>query len=133
MVKYSAASLSHTFSALADPTRRWILEQLGRKDYTVSELAAPLRMSLPAVSKHLKILENAGLLTRTRKGRQHQLRARQEALSDAASWIAKQKQFWDGSFDRLDVFLESSQQNNSSEKSSDTKPNHSKQTYRNDP
>src|SRR2546430_3021321 len=98
--------LSTTFSALADPTRRAILARLTAGEATVTELAAPFEMSLPAVSKHLKVLERAGLIAR---GRERQWRpARLEAgpLREVAEWAERYREFWEESYDRLDEYLE---------------------------
>src|SRR5213592_4910154 len=98
--------LSITFSALADPTRRAILARLSAGEASVTELAQPFAMSLPAVSKHLKVLERAGLIAR---GRERQWRpARLEAgpLKEADEWIERYRQFWEESYDRLDEYLE---------------------------
>ena len=98
--------LSSTFAALADPTRRAILARLVEGEATVTELAAPFAMSLPAVSKHLKVLERAGLIAR---GRERQWRpARLEAgpLKDVSEWIEGYRRFWEESYDRLDEYLE---------------------------
>src|SRR5213594_2614863 len=98
--------LDRTFGALADPTRRAILARLASGHATVTELAEPFAMSLPAVSKHLKVLERAGLIAR---GRERQWRpARLEAgpLREADEWIERYRQFWEESYDRLDEYLE---------------------------
>lgn len=100
--------LSQTFSALADPTRRAILAQLSRGDATVSELAQPFLndMSLPAVTKHLKVLENAGLITKTREAQSRPCKLNGEALKVAADWVEQYRIFWEQSFDRLDIYLQ---------------------------
>ncbi|MEM7145937.1 MAG: metalloregulator ArsR/SmtB family transcription factor [Verrucomicrobiota bacterium] len=98
--------LTATFSALADPTRRAILERLSKGEATVTELAEPLHMSLPAVSKHLKVLERAGLLQRRRDGRQHIMNFDGSKLRDAADWIERYRRFWEGNFDRLAQYLD---------------------------
>lgn len=100
--------LSQTFSALADPTRRAILAQLSRGDATVSELAQPFlnEMSLPAVTKHLKVLENAGLITKTREAQSRPCKLNGEALKVAADWVEQYRIFWEQSFDRLDIYLQ---------------------------
>ena|SRR5437870_9644521 len=98
--------LNRTFAALADPTRRAILARLAGGEASVTELAAPFEMSLPAVSKHLKVLERAGLIAR---GRERQWRpARLEAgpLREVAEWTAAYRRFWEESYDRLDEYLE---------------------------
>jgi DNA-binding transcriptional ArsR family regulator len=100
-----ADDLSITFAALADPTRRAILSRLKQGDATVNELARPFTISLQAVSKHLKVLEKAGLIAR---GRDRQLRPSKiqgEALGQAAGWLEDYRSFWDESFDRLEEHL----------------------------
>ncbi|MCB1094190.1 MAG: metalloregulator ArsR/SmtB family transcription factor [Verrucomicrobiales bacterium] len=109
MVKYDDSDLDHVFRALADPTRRRIVAALGSGERSVGELAEPLAMSLPAVSKHLGVLERAGLLKRRRDGRTHHLRVDPAALSPAADWIETQRRFWEGSFDQLATYLESAE------------------------
>ncbi len=102
----SADALSATFFALADPTRRAILARLARGAATVKELSAPFRMSGPAVSKHLRVLERAGLI---RRGREAQWRPRTlqaGPLKDVAEWAAGFRQFWDASYARLDTYLD---------------------------
>jgi len=106
MVKYSPASLDRTFAALADPTRRRILAHLARGDQRVTHLARPHRMSLPAVSKHLRVLEKAGLLRRRRYGRVHQMQLEAGPLKKAAQWVEEYRKFWEGSLDRLAAYLE---------------------------
>ena len=106
MVKYSTPSLDRTFAALADPTRRRILAHLARGDQSVTRLARPYHMSLPAVSKHLRVLEKAGLIRRRRYGRVHQLKLEAEPLKRAAEWVEKYRHFWEGSLDRLAAYLE---------------------------
>lgn len=98
-------SLDLVFSALADATRRSILQRLRDREATVTELAEPLEMSLPAVSKHLRVLEDAGLLDRRIQGRSHFLRVNTEPLNRAVEWIEHHRQFWEGSFDRLEKLL----------------------------
>ena len=106
MVKYSSSRLDQTFAALADPTRRRMLEQLARGERCVTDLARPHSMSLPAVSKHLRVLEKAGLLRRRRYGRVHQLRLEAKPLKQAALWVEEYRKFWEESFDRLAAYLE---------------------------
>jgi DNA-binding transcriptional ArsR family regulator len=106
MVKYSAKSLNRTFAALADPTRRRILAHLARGDRRVTDLARPYAMSLPAVSKHLRVLEKAGLIRRRRYGRTHQLKLEAQPLKRAAQWVEEYRRFWEGSLDRLAKYLE---------------------------
>lgn len=98
--------LDEAFFALCDPTRRRILEHLGAREAMVGELAEPHDMSLPAVSKHLRVLENAGLLKRRIEGRQHFLRVNPEPLQHMRQWIERQRIFWEGSFDKLAAHLE---------------------------
>jgi len=98
--------LSSTFSALADPTRRAILARLALGETSVNELAEPFEMSLPAVSKHLKVLEGAGLITRGRNAQWRPCKLEAAPLKDAAGWIDFYRKFWEASFDRLDAYLE---------------------------
>jgi DNA-binding transcriptional ArsR family regulator len=106
MVKYSAATLNRTFAALADPTRRRILSHLARGNHRVTHLARHHDMSLPAVSKHLRVLEKAGLLRRRRYGRVHEMELEAKPLKQAAAWVEEYRKFWEGSLDRLADFLE---------------------------
>jgi len=106
MVNYSAAPLDATFGALADPTRRAILARLARGEAMVTELAAPFAMSLPAISKHLRVLESAGLLHREIDGRIHRCRLAADPMKDAAGWIERYRAFWDTQFDALEKYLE---------------------------
>ena len=99
-------TLSTTFSALADPTRRAILGRLSLGQATVTELARPFDISLPAISKHLKVLERAGLIARDRKAQWRPCRLDAEPLKAAADYIADYRKFWEESFDRLDALLE---------------------------
>jgi DNA-binding transcriptional ArsR family regulator len=108
MVKRPPASLDAVFSALADPTRREILARLSEGEASVSELAEPFEMSLPAVSKHLGVLEDAGLLTREKEGRVRHCRLITEPMQDALEWIARYGRFWEAQFDSLDQFLSDS-------------------------
>jgi DNA-binding transcriptional ArsR family regulator len=97
--------LSITFSALADPTRRAILARLISGEVSVTELAEPFAMSLPAISKHLKVLEHAGLITRSREAQWRPCRLEAGPLKDAADWLEHYRRFWEESFDRLDDYL----------------------------
>jgi DNA-binding transcriptional ArsR family regulator len=106
MVKYSASDLNRTFAALADPTRRRILAHLARGNHRVTHLARPHAMSLPAVSKHLRVLEKAGLLRRRRYGRVHEIELDAGPLRQAAQWVEDYRKFWEGSLDRLAEYLE---------------------------
>jgi DNA-binding transcriptional ArsR family regulator len=101
----SPDSLSTTFSALADPTRRAILARLISGEASVTELAQPFEMSLPAISKHLKVLERAGLITRGREAQWRPCRLQAAPLKDAADWLQHYRRFWEESFDRLDDYL----------------------------
>jgi DNA-binding transcriptional ArsR family regulator len=106
MVKYSSRTLDRTFAALADPTRRQILAHLASGNSRVTDLARPHDMSLPAVSKHLRVLENAGLLRRRRYGRVHEIQLNAEPLKKAAHWVDEYRKFWEESLDRLAAYLE---------------------------
>ena len=106
MVKYPSATLNRTFAALADPTRRRILAHLSRGDRCVTDLARPHAMSLPAISKHLRVLEKAGLLRRRRYGRIHEIQLEAKPLKQAAQWVEEYRKFWEGSLDRLADYLE---------------------------
>ena len=97
--------LSTTFAALADPTRRAILARLAKGEATVSQLAEPFPMTLQAVSKHLKVLERAGLIARGRTAQLRPSRLQGDALREAADWLAAYRGFWEGSMDRLDEHL----------------------------
>jgi DNA-binding transcriptional ArsR family regulator len=105
MVKCSSRLLDETFAALADPTRRRILADLAGGDRCVTDLARPYAMSLPAVSKHLRVLERAGLIRRRRCGRLHSLKLEAGPMKQAAGWIEEYRKFWEGSLDRLDDYL----------------------------
>jgi DNA-binding transcriptional ArsR family regulator len=98
-------ALSDTFSALADPTRRAILGRLALGEASVTDLAQPFAMSLPAISKHLKVLERAQLITRGRDAQFRPCRLEAAPLKDAAAWIDHYRQFWEAGFDRLDSYL----------------------------
>jgi DNA-binding transcriptional ArsR family regulator len=104
MVK-SQERLNGTFAALADPTRRAILVELAEGERSVSELAEPFDMSLPAISKHLGVLEGAGLITRERQGRVRHCRLEPKPLAGALEWIAQYGRFWEDSFDSLERLL----------------------------
>ena len=100
-----ADQLSTTFAALADPTRRAILARLSGGEATVTELAAPFAMSLPAISKHLKVLQRAGLIEQGRQAQWRPCRLRAEQLRDVSDWIGQYKRHWEDSFERLDAYL----------------------------
>ena len=101
-----AAGLDATFAALADPTRRAILARLEGGEATVTELAAPFAMSQPAITKHLKVLERAGLISRGRDAQRRPCRLRAEPIKGVAEWAEGYRQFWEQSYDRLDEYLE---------------------------
>ena len=106
-VKLNAQALDLTFAALGDPTRRAILTRLADGDASVGELAAPFSMSLPAISKHLRVLRRAGLVTQQRDGRVRRCQLTPGPLRDAAKWIEHYRRFWKSQFDALEQFLES--------------------------
>lgn len=103
-------TLSATFSALADPTRRAILARLSKGETSVTELAQPFQMSLPGISKHLKVLERAGLISRGRDAQWRPCQLQAGPLKDAADWIGTYQQFWEERLDRLDDYLKDLQQ-----------------------
>ncbi|MBD2677657.1 MULTISPECIES: helix-turn-helix transcriptional regulator [Nostoc] len=115
----SSDRLSLTFAALADPTRRAILAHLAKGEASVTELAQPFDMSLPAISKHLKVLERAGLIARSREAQWRPCRLEAQALKDVADWIEQYSQFWEQNLDRLDEYLQELQ---AEEKKSDREP-----------
>ena len=98
-------NLDATFSALADPTRRAILARLALGETSVTDLAKPFEMSMPAVSKHLKVLENAGLITRSREAQWRPCRIEPRALKEVDEWLERYRRFFEGSLDRLDDYL----------------------------
>jgi DNA-binding transcriptional ArsR family regulator len=107
MVKYQEAALDRTFAALADPTRRALLTQLDRRDdVSVSELARPFPVSLPAIMKHLDVLSDAGLITRTKTGRTVSCRLAGGPMQEAVDWLNRYQRFWSERLDRLAAFLE---------------------------
>jgi DNA-binding transcriptional ArsR family regulator len=113
MVKYRASHLDVTFAALSDPIRRGMLERLARGEASAGDLAKPYNVSLPAISRHLRVLENAGLLARRKTGRVHRCRLNPSPMRDAAQWIARYQQFWEHQFDALAKFLEENQEESS--------------------
>ena len=98
--------LDATFAALADPTRRAILARLASGEASVNDLARPFRISQPAVSRHLKVLERAGLISRSRDAQRRPCRIRAQPLAEASAWIENYRRFWEGNFRRLDALLE---------------------------
>lgn len=105
-MKHLDDPLSATLSALADPTRRAILARLSEGAATVNEIAAPFAMSLPSVSRHLKVLESAGLISRGRAAQWRPCRLEAGPLRDVDGWLGKYRRFWEGSFERMDAYLE---------------------------
>jgi len=105
MVNYSE-QLDLTFAAISDPTRRSILSQLAQGEAAIMDLASPYSMSLPAISKHIRVLEKAGLLTRTKKGRVNYCYLNANPLKDAGKWLVFYRRFWDTKLDALEKFLE---------------------------
>src|SRR3954451_6248973 len=100
------ASLDATFAALADPTRRAILARLAKGEATVTELVAPFKLSQPAISKHLKVLERAGLISRGRDAQKRPCRIGAEPLAEANRWLEDYRKIWEANFDRLDALLD---------------------------
>jgi DNA-binding transcriptional ArsR family regulator len=119
-------SISSTFSALADPTRRAILARLALGEMSVTELAEPFEMSMPAVSKHLRVLEKAGLITQGREAQWRPRRLTAEPLREAAQWLDEYKKFWEQSFDRLDEYLKTLQAEGKETKRHQTKSGQTK-------
>jgi len=108
-------TLSQTFAALADPTRRAILARLADGSASVKEIAAPFDMSGPAVSKHLRVLERAGLIARDKKAQWRPRRLKAAPLKDVAEWAEKYRKFWDASYSKLDDYLETMQRQETSD------------------
>ena len=106
MVEYNSRLLNRTFAALADPTRRRILAQLARGEECVTELARPHAMSLAAVSKHLIVLEKAGLVKRRRDGRVHSLALEAKPMQAAQAWLDRYRKFWEGNLDQFEQYLD---------------------------
>ncbi len=106
MVTATDERLDRTFAALADPTRRAILARLAKGEASVTELAEPFEMSLPAVSKHLKVLEHAGLIARGRERQWRPARLEPEPLKEVADWAERYRRFWEERYDRLEEYLE---------------------------
>ena len=106
MVEYGSRLLDRTFGALADPTRRRILAHLAKGDECVTDLARPHAMSLAAVSKHLIVLEKAGLVKRHRQGRVHSLALEAKPMQEAQAWIGRYRKFWEGNLDQFEKYLD---------------------------
>lgn len=104
-VQQKPDALTATFAALADPTRRAILARLSQGEASVKELAEPFAMSAPAVTKHLKVLQRAGLITQGRQAQWRPCRLRAQPLREVADWISQYREFWEGSLDRLEIYL----------------------------
>jgi len=104
-----ADRLSATLAALADPTRRAILKKLSRGEKSVTQLAAPFQLTMPAISKHLKVLERAGLIVRGRDAQRRPCRLQAAPLRDVSDWVASYRQFWDSRLDRLEAYLQKAQ------------------------
>jgi DNA-binding transcriptional ArsR family regulator len=116
-----SADLSTIFAALADPTRRAILARLARGEAPVKDLAEPFELSGPAITKHLKVLEHAGLISRSREGQQRPCRLEPQALEPAADWIEQYRAMWEEQLDRLDAYLKSVAPQQRSDNVSETK------------
>jgi DNA-binding transcriptional ArsR family regulator len=104
--RFPKARLDATFAALADPTRRALLSRLASGEASVSELARPFKMTQPAISKHLKVLERAGLITRGRDAQRRPCRLEAKPLAEATQWLERYREFWEGVYQRLDALLE---------------------------
>ncbi len=111
----TAAQLDEVFGALADPTRRAILARLTQGDASVAELAAPFSVSQPAISRHLKVLERAGLISRRRKATARLSHLEAEPLREATAWLADYREYWEESYERLDALLAALQESNRSD------------------
>jgi DNA-binding transcriptional ArsR family regulator len=122
MVNYRSGSLDEVFAALADPIRRGIVARLARGEASVGDLAAPYRVSAPAISRHLRVLENAGLLERHKRGRVHHCRLRPQPMSAAAEWIEQCREFWESRFDALEKYLQQTQSQTPKESASWPQP-----------
>ena len=117
----TADLLSATFSALADPTRRAILARLALGELSVGELARPFKISGPAITRHLRVLEHVGLISRSRRAQWRPCRLEAKPLQDISTWVEEYRRFWDDSFDRLDHYLAEVQKQNKKKKSAHTK------------
>jgi DNA-binding transcriptional ArsR family regulator len=125
-------TLDAAFSALSDPTRRAIVARLAKSSATAGELAAPFDMSLPAISKHLRVLEGAGLLARQVEGRTHRMTLRPETLKAANDWLAFHLKFWEMRLDALGRFLEETKHEEADHKRPNTKKQNTRSNYGND-
>lgn len=122
----AAPAIDLTFAALGDPTRRAIVERLAAGDATVLELAAPFEISLPAISRHLKVLEEAGLITRERDAQRRPCRLRPEALREVMAWAEHTRRAWEERFDRLDEYLREVQAAQAAEQAEQNEPREEK-------
>ena len=122
MVKYQASGIDRTFAALADPTRRAILARLALGETSVSELAEPFDISLPAVSRHLKVLEHAGLIARGREAQWRPCRIELNALKGVDDWLEEYRRLWEQRLDRLEDYLRTLQSQSSQDKTPAKKP-----------
>ncbi|OGT81549.1 MAG: hypothetical protein A3H91_10780 [Gammaproteobacteria bacterium RIFCSPLOWO2_02_FULL_61_13] len=105
MVNYNQHQLDLVFGALAHPIRRGILARLSTGEATIAELARPFKVSAPAITRHMRILEEAGLLSRTRQGREHHCRMEQQRLQEAGAWMERNRKFWNERLDALERYL----------------------------
>ncbi len=112
MVNYIDNALDRTFAAVADPTRRAILARLALGEASVGELAAPFAVSAPAISRHLRVLERAGLVAREKHGRVHRCRLDPAPMDEAAAWIERTRHFWDDRLDALETYLQRLKEDN---------------------
>ena len=128
-----STQLDATFFALADPTRRAILARLASGDASVAELAEPFAMSQPAISKHLKVLERAGLISRSRERTRNLSRLEAEPLAEATAWLEEYRKFWEGSFQRLDDLLVELKAQGVTRGTKDSKKDSKKKDWRRDP
>ena len=119
MVNDSSGRLDTVFLALADPTRRAILERLARGEASGTELARPFSISVPAISKHLRVLEHADLILHRKIGRTHLFRLAASPMRDAATWLAQYQQFWEAQFDTLETYLQATSESESEEEEQD--------------
>jgi DNA-binding transcriptional ArsR family regulator len=123
MVKYQQEMLDNVFSALADPTRRAILARLAEGESSVGELAEPFDISLPAISRHLRVLRNAGLVLRHKDGRVRRCALDAAPLKAASDWVETYRRFWDDQFDALAEYLEREQENSNAQPTNKPKEN----------
>jgi len=113
MVKYENDTISRTFAAIADPTRREIIDRLAEKEMCVTEIAEPINMSLPAVSKHLRIIERAGIIKRIKRGKFYHFKLVAKPMKGASEWLERYQIFWNNQLDALEDYLDNSDNNSS--------------------